>query len=125
MVFQRRPALILPENAQRLGTPGSKPWRDAVAHEKVQTLRGGSNGLLDRGKSGGLGHFDPCHEVRNHVAGAEDGGGVQNATNPLIAADVAILSSANDFKKAFVPHLVVGMINLHPRVPKPLYLILG
>ena len=77
MVFERRPALILPENAQRLGTPGSKPWRDAVAHEKVQTLRGGSNGLLDRGKSGGLGHFDPCHEVRNHVAGAEDGGGVQ------------------------------------------------
>src|SRR6266540_4774840 len=51
MIFERRAGLGPAENTQRLGTPGGEPRRHSVAHEEIQPLARGRNGLVHCGES--------------------------------------------------------------------------
>ena len=122
MVLERRALrVVAPERRRRLGAPGREARRDAVGHEVVEPLDRAGDRRVDRLEPVRPGHLDPGDEVRDHVARAEDLGGVEDPPVPLLPADVALLPGADDREQALVPDLVVRVVDRDPVVAVALH----
>src|SRR5215471_19805267 len=105
IIFQRDGRLWVLRNQvrTRLAPPLVEAWNDAVAHHEIHAIRRRLHGFSHGLEAVGFRHLDAADEIRSHIAFAEYGYLINQASHPAVPTDAAVFPRIDPFKQALVP----------------------